>query len=370
MTSELQTENTNEIEVNRNEDIDSKIADFMADIDEIVLGKKTTTNNNHNHEKSEWKECFDETTQSIYYWNTITNECSWDPPSIASENHLTEKSINSTSDDGVNIEKKRQQSISDNKSQKKPKKPSIIAEYASSESETSGDDEENVDDIDELLNEVLDKEEKKDKKCQQTDSYPLFEVDCRAAIARLIDLDDKNTEIFTLRIQLETRLEDSLSGHLSKSYAVSKLEQALIQIEEFEKLLLTSSTSLPTTTEPLQPPLTSSDMALLLSLPPPPPPPSPPPPPTFPPSSSNDDDETLQLFYAQLNYDPPESMSSISDVEITMTNMKPEQHPHHHHHHHQKDKKSKPAKTLPTGLIQKWAHARQELRGIADIDDS
>ncbi|CAF0791468.1 unnamed protein product [Rotaria sp. Silwood1] len=370
MTSELQIENDNETEMNRNEDIDSKIADFMADIDEIVLGKKSTSNNVHNHEKSEWKECFDETSQSIYYWNTITNECSWDPPSIASQNDRTGKSMNSTDADEVNIEKKRQQSITDNKSPKKIKKPSLIAEYASSESETSDDEEENVDDIDELLNEVLDKE-KKDKKCQQSDLYPLFEADCRAAIARLMDLGDKNMEIFTLRIQLETRLEDCLSGHLSKSYAVSKLEQALIRIEEFEKLFLTSSTLLPTIPEPLKPPLTSSEMALLLSLPPPPPPPSPPPPPTFPSASSHDDDQTLQLFYAQLNCDPPDSTSSIFDVETTMTNMKSEQHQHHpHYHHHHKDKKSKPAKTLPTDLIQKWTHARQELRGIADIDDS
>jgi hypothetical protein len=84
------------------------------------------------------------------------------------------------------------------------KKPSLIAEYASSESESSDeeDEEENIDDIDELLNEVLDKEEKVDKK---VDLYPLLEADCRAAIARLIDLGDKTTEIFTLRIQLEVQ---------------------------------------------------------------------------------------------------------------------------------------------------------------------
>jgi hypothetical protein len=102
------------------------------------------------------------------------------------------------------LEKKRQQTTTDNKSPKKFKKPSLIAEYTSSENETSGD-EENVDDIDELLNEVLDKEEKIDKKVQQVDLYPLFEADCRAAIARLIDLHDKTPEIFTLRIQLEVQ---------------------------------------------------------------------------------------------------------------------------------------------------------------------
>ncbi len=193
---------------------------LLKDIDEIVLGK--TSNNNH-EQQSEWKQCFDETTQAIYYWNTKTNECSWDPPpppplpSITSENYLTEKSI-TTNVDEINsqfdlfwllliiyyfLEKKRPQSTIDNKLPKKIKKPSLIAEYASSESESSEEaEEENVDDIDELLNEVLDKEEKIDKKI---DLYPLFEADCRAAIARLTDLGDKTTEIFTLRIQLEVQ---------------------------------------------------------------------------------------------------------------------------------------------------------------------
>jgi hypothetical protein len=65
----------------------------MKDIDEIVLGKKS--NNNNNNEQSEWKQCFDEILQSIYYWNTKTNECSWDPPLIQTQNHLTEYSIKS-----------------------------------------------------------------------------------------------------------------------------------------------------------------------------------------------------------------------------------------------------------------------------------
>jgi len=109
-------------------------------------------------------------------------------------------------------------------------------------------------------------------------------------------------------------------------------------------------------------------MALLLSLPPPPPPLSPPPPPL---SSTNEDDKTMQLFYAQINCDQSDPMFSFFDVEKTSMITKPEQHPQPHHHH--KDKKSvqKPAKTLPTDLIQKWTHARQELRSsIADIDDS
>ncbi|CAF0787900.1 unnamed protein product [Adineta steineri] len=358
--SELLTGINNESGKNRKEDIDSKIADFMADIDEIVLGKKSNTNND---EESEWKQCFDETTQSVYYWNIKTNECSWDPPPTGLQNHVTEISHNSTDIDGIN-QKKRQQITTDIQSMKKLKKPSFISEYPSSDSEsTEDDDEENIDEIDELLNEVLEKEEKVDNKVQQIDLYPLFETDYRAAIARLTDLSDRTAEIFTLRIQLETRLEDCLAGYLSKLYAVNKLDEALLQIEEFEKSHPTIA-SPPIVTEPSKPPLTSSEMALLLSLPPPPPPPSPPPL-----SSSTEDDKTLQLFYAQLNCDQPEQPTSICDMEKPSTITKSEQQPHHHQHHH-KDKKSKPAKTLPTDLIQKWTHARQELRGIADIDDS
>jgi hypothetical protein len=99
--------------------------------------------------------------------------------------------------------KKRQQTTTDNKSAKKMKKPSLIAEYTSSESESS--EEENVDDIDELLNEVLDKKEKIDQKPLPIDLCPLFEADCRAAIARLADLGDKTTDILSLRIQLEVQ---------------------------------------------------------------------------------------------------------------------------------------------------------------------
>jgi len=95
--------------------------------------------------------------------------------------------------------------------------------------------------------------------------------------------------------------------------------------------------------EPSKPALTSSEMALLLSLPPPPPPPSPPPPSSFPPHpslSTNEDDKTLQLFYAQLNCDQSELMSSVSNMEKTSMVPKSEQQQQHHHHHHHKDKKS------------------------------
>ena len=101
------------------------------------------------------------------------------------------------------VENKRppKTTIEDKKTKKK-KKPTIIAEYTSSESENS-DEEDTVDDIDELLNEVLDEKEKTDPKVPSIDSYPLFEADCRAAIARLTDLGDKSIDICKLRIQLE-----------------------------------------------------------------------------------------------------------------------------------------------------------------------
>ena len=98
------------------------------------------------------------------------------------------------------LEKKRQQTSTDKKSPKKVKKPSIIAEYTSSDSESN--EEENVDDIDKLLNEVLEKKEKP----VPTDRYPSFEADSRAAIARLIELGDKTPDILTLRIELEVKL--------------------------------------------------------------------------------------------------------------------------------------------------------------------
>ncbi|UJR15939.1 hypothetical protein I4U23_002859 [Adineta vaga] len=370
--TEFRTETDHHSTKNRNADIDSKIADFMADIEEIVCGKKTNDCQHHHHHhqqqhvESEWKQCFDETSQAIYYWNAKTNECSWDPPTSVSSNHMTENANDET-------KKRRQELTTDIKSPKKPKKPNLIAEYPSSDSESSedNDDEENVDEIDELLEEVLDQNEKVPKnKIPPVDLYPLFEAEYRAALARLLDLGDKSADILILRVQLETRLEDTLAGHLSKSYAVSKLEEALVQIEELEKLYLTVN-PLPIVIEQTKPSLTTSEMALLLSLPPPPPPSSPPPLSIYPQPLLNEDDETLQMFYAQLQSEeieppPPPSLPTY-DIEKPSIVTKSDQ---HHHHHHHKDKKSKPAKTLPTDLIQKWAHARQELCGIADIDDS
>lgn len=53
----------------------------FQDIDEIMLGKKS--NSQSESDQSEWKECFDESSQSVYYWNTKTNECTWDPPQLS-----------------------------------------------------------------------------------------------------------------------------------------------------------------------------------------------------------------------------------------------------------------------------------------------
>ena len=92
-------------------------------------------------------------------------------------------------------------------SPKKFKKPSLIAEYASSESETTDDGDDEEDDIDELLNEVLEKEEKVESKAPHLDSYPSFETDCQSVIDRLADLESGTAECFTLRIQLEVGLQ-------------------------------------------------------------------------------------------------------------------------------------------------------------------
>lgn len=100
--------------------------------------------------------------------------------------------------------KKRLQTSNEHQSPKKVKKPSLISEYASSESETS-----DVDEIDELLNEVLEKPGTTSSSAPPVDLYPLFEVDYRAAIARLTSLGDQTAEIFTLRVQLEVRPTDS-----------------------------------------------------------------------------------------------------------------------------------------------------------------
>ena len=62
----------------------------MKDIDEIVLGKNSI--NNTNHEKSDSKECVNETSQSIYYWNTTSNDGSWNPSSTIVQNYVTDKS--------------------------------------------------------------------------------------------------------------------------------------------------------------------------------------------------------------------------------------------------------------------------------------
>lgn len=141
----------------------------------------------------------------------------------------------------------------------------MIAQYTSSESEST-DNEQTADDIDELLEEVLEEKATKQKKTNPVDNFPLFEADCRAAIARLCHLDEKNKEALILRIQLEvftaneksakhsfciefipffvqTRLEDVLTGHLPKSYAAKKLEDSIEKIDELEKVHFTSNST-------------------------------------------------------------------------------------------------------------------------------
>ena len=101
--------------------------------------------------------------------------------------------------------KKRSHVNHQHQSPKKVKKQSLIAEYTSSESETT-DKEDAVDDIDELLEEVLEKEDKiENKPVLMADPYPSFEVDCRAAINRLIELGDRTKDVLVLRVQVEVR---------------------------------------------------------------------------------------------------------------------------------------------------------------------
>ena len=193
-----------------------------------MLGKNTQ------QATSEWKQCFDETSQSIYYWNTKSNECSWDRPATSEQ---IESNGDHTRSDGSSG-RKRPQTTDDRQSPKKTKQASLIAEYASSDSE------ETVDEIDELLNEVMEK------------PTPPFESDHRAAIARLASLGDRTAEVLSLRVQLEvregksdpldirwfqTRLEDALAGQLSKGYVMNKLEEALRQIEALEQSSITST---------------------------------------------------------------------------------------------------------------------------------
>ncbi|XP_078484239.1 uncharacterized protein LOC144742464 [Ciona intestinalis] len=76
--------------------LDTKVADFLKEIDDIAVdsptdGKNTKAQNGEDKktiDKSKikwgpWSECFDEKTKHPYYWNTETNEVTWIvPPEI------------------------------------------------------------------------------------------------------------------------------------------------------------------------------------------------------------------------------------------------------------------------------------------------
>ena len=65
---------------------DAKVADFLKEIDDIEntsnkpkKGKKSS-NTTVTPDSSPWKECIDESTNHPYYWNTVTNEVTWTFP--------------------------------------------------------------------------------------------------------------------------------------------------------------------------------------------------------------------------------------------------------------------------------------------------
>ncbi|XP_078670110.1 formin-binding protein 4-like isoform X1 [Branchiostoma floridae x Branchiostoma belcheri] len=103
--------------VKGSDDIDSKVADFLAEIDaldvpeaddaEVDAGKGETKENQATtaaanveatatepvavtpsvdpelaREAQEWQECLDEGTGCVYYWHTVTNEVQWEIPAI------------------------------------------------------------------------------------------------------------------------------------------------------------------------------------------------------------------------------------------------------------------------------------------------
>ena len=157
-----------------------------------------------------------------YYYFSSTNHDD-------AESQSTNPSVDMDRCDRSTPGKKRLTASRDRPSAKKFKKPSLIAEYVSSESETTDDDEE--DDIDELLNEVLEKEEAVESKAPHLDSYPSFETDCRSVISRLADLESSTAECLTLRIQLEVglqRLRQRKTSRLFGSRRVSKIVSPVI----------------------------------------------------------------------------------------------------------------------------------------------
>lgn len=170
-----------------------------------MLGKKPTAH----QDESEWKECFDETSQAIYYWNTKTNECSWDPPPTephGEEDSTAQRDYRIVMEECPLLGKRRRPSSSEPHSSKKR---TLIAEYTSSESDSSEDDDvDNNEVIDELLEEVLEKDEQSERhRAPPVDLYPLFEADCRAAIVRLHALGERSAEVSALRVQLEVRAD-------------------------------------------------------------------------------------------------------------------------------------------------------------------
>ncbi|XP_070568663.1 formin-binding protein 4-like [Ptychodera flava] len=99
-------------------DLDSKVADFLAEIDALAPQDEETNDkestvipqssadsttedtNDSITGSSEWQEVFDANTNCTYYWNTVTNEVSWDiPQSIKQSTSTTEVVTEYSNDD-------------------------------------------------------------------------------------------------------------------------------------------------------------------------------------------------------------------------------------------------------------------------------
>jgi len=289
----------------------------------------------------QWQQCFDEFSQS-YYWNTQTNECTWDPSQYLYQQLLSQanniftnnngkkesvptssadvlsSSIKNSSYNNESPSKKRRQSIDNDVSNEKIKikKPlSGIVSYDSENDESldndskndeqddNDDDDDDDGDIDEFIEQVLHDTNIPESK---ENTIKSFKTTCRTIIDKLKALEkicDKESfvNIYATRIQIEVRLEDVIAGHLKTSYALEKLELAKERLHEYEnkceKLIRINDT------QSVEPESTDAQnkhyFQNLLSLPIPPPPPSP----TV--IQTVDNDDALEMFYAQINDENP-----------------------------------------------------------------
>ena len=68
--SYAQSSDEDDLEVDQNVKLKVQVKDFLKQV-EAVTGKQV---------KCDWEECFDDRTGFPYYWNTETNEVTWQMP--------------------------------------------------------------------------------------------------------------------------------------------------------------------------------------------------------------------------------------------------------------------------------------------------